>query len=232
MPRYLFIYQLFWTQACPEGMCTNETQVPCEVPSLSNPTTRKGWPHHRGLEMHSIILGELESFRNYKGLIITRQNFRYYARKWDIFSDSSLHRIFQSENFRFRFFYKNSSTGNWNVKIKLQKIVGNLLDKLLKLCMNGTAGDVEIFRRSQVIENRGQYLLLRTDIFNHREQSLVAADISLLCLSTAKKRDFQITVLSNNSFLSSAEKGKAVYLRYYFDQDVGEVRRTTWFFAG
>ena len=30
-------------------MCTNGTQVPCEVPSLPNPTTRKGWPHHRGL---------------------------------------------------------------------------------------------------------------------------------------------------------------------------------------
>ena len=44
-----FIYQLFWTQASPEGMCTNGTQVPCEVPSLPNPTTRKGWPHHRGL---------------------------------------------------------------------------------------------------------------------------------------------------------------------------------------
>ena len=44
-----FIYQLLWTQACPEGMCTNGTKVPCEVPSLPNPTTRKGWPHHRGL---------------------------------------------------------------------------------------------------------------------------------------------------------------------------------------
>ena len=30
-------------------MCTNGTQVPCEVPSLRNPTTPKGWPHHRGL---------------------------------------------------------------------------------------------------------------------------------------------------------------------------------------
>ena len=39
---YLFIYQHFWTQPCPEGMCTNGTQVLCEVPSLSNPTTRKG----------------------------------------------------------------------------------------------------------------------------------------------------------------------------------------------
>ena len=32
-----FFYQLFWTQACPEGMCTNGTQVPREVPSLPNP---------------------------------------------------------------------------------------------------------------------------------------------------------------------------------------------------
>ena len=49
---YLFIYLptfLFWTQAFLEGMCTNVTQVPCKVPSVLNPTTRKGWPHHRGL---------------------------------------------------------------------------------------------------------------------------------------------------------------------------------------
>ena len=45
----VFIYQLFWTKAFPEGMYTNGTQVPCEVPSALNPTTRKGWPHHRGL---------------------------------------------------------------------------------------------------------------------------------------------------------------------------------------
>ena len=24
-------------------------QVPCEAPSLPNPTTHKGWPHHRGV---------------------------------------------------------------------------------------------------------------------------------------------------------------------------------------
>ena len=40
--EYLFIYQLFWTQSCPERMRTNRTQFPCEVPSLPNPTTRKG----------------------------------------------------------------------------------------------------------------------------------------------------------------------------------------------
>ena len=49
MPMVLFIYQLFWTQACPEGIGTNETRVSCEVPSLPNHTTRKGWPHHRRL---------------------------------------------------------------------------------------------------------------------------------------------------------------------------------------
>ena len=47
---FLFIYyQLFWTQTSPEGMCTNGTLVPSEVPSLPNRTIRKGWPHHRGL---------------------------------------------------------------------------------------------------------------------------------------------------------------------------------------
>ena len=47
--QILFIYQLLWTQDCPEGMCTNGTQFPCEVPSLPNPTTRKGCPHQRGI---------------------------------------------------------------------------------------------------------------------------------------------------------------------------------------
>ena len=37
---YLFFNQLFWTQACPDGMGTNGTQVPCEAPSLPNPTNR------------------------------------------------------------------------------------------------------------------------------------------------------------------------------------------------
>ena len=47
--NFLFIYQLqlLWTQASPEGMYTNETQVPWEIPSLPSPKTRKGSPHHR-----------------------------------------------------------------------------------------------------------------------------------------------------------------------------------------
>ena len=62
----LFFYQLFWTQACPEGMCTNGTQVSCEVPSLPNPTTRKGWPHHRGLRPLLFSNSDVGSFTSHK----------------------------------------------------------------------------------------------------------------------------------------------------------------------
>ena len=48
-------------------------------------------------------------------------------------------------------------------KIKLQKMVGNLLDQLRKLCMSWN-GNLEILSRPHVIENSRQYLLLRTDI--------------------------------------------------------------------
>ena len=61
-----FIYQLFWTQACPEGMCTNEPQVPCEVPSLPNPTTCKGWPHHQGLQPLLFSNSDVGSFTFHK----------------------------------------------------------------------------------------------------------------------------------------------------------------------
>ena len=60
------ICQLFWTQANPEGMCTNGTQVPCEVPSLPNPTTRKGWPHHRGLRPLLFSDSDVGSFTSHK----------------------------------------------------------------------------------------------------------------------------------------------------------------------
>ena len=60
------IYQLFWTQACPEGMSTNGTQVPYEVPSLPNPTTRKGWPHHRSLRPLLFSNSEVGSFTSHE----------------------------------------------------------------------------------------------------------------------------------------------------------------------
>ena len=71
------------------------------------------------LEMHSkrgykicifsVILGELESFRNFmQGFeYYFLENFRCYLTYYEreAFSDSSLHHIFESENFRFRFSY-------------------------------------------------------------------------------------------------------------------------------
>ena len=60
------IYQLFWAHACPERMCTNGTQVPCKVPSLPNPTTRKGWPHHRGLRPLLFSNSDVGSFTSHK----------------------------------------------------------------------------------------------------------------------------------------------------------------------
>ena len=60
-----FIYQLFWTQACPEGICTNGTPVPCKVPSLPNTTTRKGWPHHRGLPPLLFSNSDVASFTSH-----------------------------------------------------------------------------------------------------------------------------------------------------------------------
>ena len=65
--HYLSIYLPdFWTQDCPEGMCTNGTQVRCDVPSLPNPATRKGWPHHRGLRPLLVYNSDVGSFTSHK----------------------------------------------------------------------------------------------------------------------------------------------------------------------
>ena len=54
------------------------------------------------------------------------------------FSDSPLNCIFESENFKFPFRTENRLTRRTEMqKIKLKKILGNLLDMLRKLKMNG-----------------------------------------------------------------------------------------------
>ena len=62
------LYKLFWTQACPEGMGTNGTHRSHarKVPSLPNPTTRKGWPHHRGLRPLLFSNSSVGSFTSHK----------------------------------------------------------------------------------------------------------------------------------------------------------------------
>ena len=144
----------------------------------------------RSLEMHSkrrykictcsVILGELEPFRNYKGFnIIFSKNLEaiYAINERKNFSDSSLNHIFESENFRFPFLYKRwPNLGSEMWKIKIQKVKGNLLEKLRKLYVHKRNGHLEIFSRPQVIENSRQYLLLRRDI--HRKRSLGAPGTS------------------------------------------------------
>ena len=75
----LFIYQLLWTQACPEGIGTNGTRVPCKVPSLSNPTTRKGWPHHRGLQPVLFSNSDVGSFTSHKNKLVKVLGDRTYG---------------------------------------------------------------------------------------------------------------------------------------------------------
>ena len=84
------------------------------------------------LEMHSkwcynicicsVILGELKSFRNYKSL----QGLQYYFPEnvrcnltfyeSENFSDSSLHHILESENFRFPFHFSKKNCVTWVIK--------------------------------------------------------------------------------------------------------------------
>ena len=64
-----------------------------------------------------------------------RCNLKFYES--EIFSDSFFNRIFDSENFCF-LCEKLLNLGSETWKIKLQRIVGNLLDKLWKLYMDGT----------------------------------------------------------------------------------------------
>ena len=53
----------------------------------------------------SVILGEMESFRNYKGFSIIFP-ISLDAIWREIFSDSSLRRIFESDYFNFPFFHE------------------------------------------------------------------------------------------------------------------------------
>ena len=65
-------------------------------------------------------------------------------------------------------------------KIKLHKIVGNLLDKLRKLYMHEWNGHLEILSFPQGIENCRQFVLLRTDIL--QELALGAPDVHCVML--------------------------------------------------
>ena len=66
------------------------------------------------ISIYSVILGQLEPFRNYKGFEYDfPENFRCNLtfNERDNFSDSSLHDIFESEKLRFRFSAKIALPG-------------------------------------------------------------------------------------------------------------------------
>ena len=105
----------------------------------------------RSLEMHSkrrykicicsVVLGQLESFRNYKGFRII------FLKMLDAILSFTKVRIFLipllivflNAKILVSFLYeKQSNLGTKMRKIKRQKIVGNLLDMLRKLNMKGT----------------------------------------------------------------------------------------------
>ena len=116
-------------------------------------------------------------------------NLRYYESR--NFSDSSPHYVFESENFRFPFLYKKwPKMGSEMWKIKIQKVKGNLLDKLRKLYVHKRNGHLEIFSRPQVIENSRQYFLLRRDI--HRKKYLGAP--GTIWVVKSKRRHHIITI--------------------------------------
>ena len=69
-----------------------------------------------------------------------------------IISDSPLRDIFESENFRFPFFYEKwSNLGSEMWKIKLQKILGNFSLMSSENCTGIEPGHLEIFSLPQVI---------------------------------------------------------------------------------
>ena len=65
---YSFLLPAFLDMSllCPEGMCMNRTQVPCEVPSPPNPTTCQGWPNHQGLRPLFFSNSDVGSFTSNK----------------------------------------------------------------------------------------------------------------------------------------------------------------------
>ena len=120
---------------------------------LNTLKTSLGYPEYlyRSVEIHSerrykicsclVSLGDFESSKLQRLQYHFHENFRcnfsFYER--ENFSDSYLNHIFESENFRFLSSTKDGITwGSEMSKIKLQRIVGNLLDKFRQLYMNGT----------------------------------------------------------------------------------------------
>ena len=136
---HIFIYQLFCTQACPEGMCTNGTQVPYEVPSLPTPT-KVG---------HTTGVYDTYSFRIAMGVLLrpTRTNqwkccetgptvFRPYPRRLDHYKGSAFFTVIWRPLVLFRLGFESATSRtadrrspNWanHAAVTLMNLVPSLI---------------------------------------------------------------------------------------------------------
>ena len=63
----VFVLLAFLDTGLPRGnRHERDSQVPCKVPSLPNPATRKGWPQHRGLRPLLFSNSGVGSFTSHK----------------------------------------------------------------------------------------------------------------------------------------------------------------------
>ena len=114
-------------------------------------------------------LGNLNLFEITRASVLFSRKFQMQfnvLRKWEFFWFLSPSH-FWIRNFFLHEKYSNLGSEMW--KVKLHKILGNLLHKLQKIVhewpIHVQFMDIlEIFRRPQVIENFRSYLLLRKDI--------------------------------------------------------------------
>ena len=148
---------------------------------------------HYKIYIRSVFLGEIRVFSKFRGILYyfpenVLSILSILLRRWEFFWFLfPLHFCVQKKGLGFFFSKKNSL--NWGVKcmkFKLQKIVGNLLE-LASKTVHEWNDHVEIISRPQVIENWGQYLLLRTDIL---QKTVVGKKIQIFLNSTTRFKQF------------------------------------------
>ena len=148
----------------------------------------------RSLEMHSkrrykiciclVIQGNLTLIEITRASVIFFLKFRCILKFKESknFSDFSLYRIFESENFKGSLLYeKLPKVGSEKRKIILQKIVENLLDKLRKFFVRGTV--VQNFQPS-LRQRKFQPIFASPKRYFYRKQSLGARSFQTLAQET------------------------------------------------
>ena len=79
-----------------------DSWVPCEVPSLPNPTTRKGWPHHRGLYVQLFSnsgVGSFTSLKNRWVKVLWDGTYRFSSLSGKIRKSNRLQILLQGRHF-------------------------------------------------------------------------------------------------------------------------------------